>query len=122
MSTDVPRQPDQTTSASPDTTPLPDDPEVLKRMIVELLDTLHNRDRECDQLRHRLDQLLRRLYGPRAEKFDSNQPWLFPELSTPASAPSTAEQAAPVADELVANQPKKGHGRRRLPDSLLRTG
>src|SRR5215212_2562153 len=120
MSTDVPRQPDQATSASPDTTPLPDDPEVLKRMIMELLGTLHNRDRECDQLRHRLDQLLRRLYGPRAEKFDPNQPWLFPELSTTASAPSNAEQVAPVADDLAANQPKKGHGRRRLPDSLPR--
>ncbi len=73
MSTDV-----RTSSASrsaPDTAAtLPDDLDLLKRMIVELLTTLRERNQDCEQLRHRLDQLLRRLYGSKAEKFDPNQP------------------------------------------------
>ena len=50
---------------------LPDDLDTLKRMIRELLDQLRSRDRELDGVRHRLDQLLRRLYGPKGEKFVS---------------------------------------------------
>ncbi len=48
-------------------------------MIVELLAALKQAQHECDGLRQRLDQLLRRLYGPKAERFDPNQPWLLPE-------------------------------------------
>jgi transposase len=92
-------------------------------MIQELLATLKTTRRENDQLHHRLDQLLRRLYGPRAEKFDPSQPWLFPELQQAAPAPTTAPAAEFVAaDETNAATPKKknGHGRRKLPDSLPR--
>ena len=35
----------------------------LKGMIVELLVSLQERDRDNEALRHRLDQLLRRLFG-----------------------------------------------------------
>ena len=34
---------------------------------------------ENEQLQHRLDLLLRRLYGPRTERFDPNQPLLIPD-------------------------------------------
>jgi len=112
------------TSAAASTPALPDDPVVLKQMIAELLATLRDRDRQCDQLRHRLDQLLRRLYGPRAEKFDPNQPWLFPELAqlSAATEPGATEPAAQATPAEAATPVKKknGHGRRRLPDSLPR--
>src|SRR5436190_7220773 len=39
---------------------LPDDPEVLKRMILELLATLQREQHDKQQLRDRLDLLLRR--------------------------------------------------------------
>ena len=132
MSTDVPSlaaAPSLATNsleagASPARIPLPDDLEVLKRMIQELLTTLHERDRQCDQLRYRLDQLLRRVYGPRAEKFDPNQPWLFPELATllatPASTAVPATEAAAAAAPDTAQPKTNGHGRRRLPASLPR--
>src|SRR5262245_39688166 len=61
--------------------PLPDDPAVLKQMILELLDELKKSQHECEGLQQRLDQLIRRLYGPKAERFDPNQPWLLPELA-----------------------------------------
>jgi hypothetical protein len=59
MSTDVPR-PDNS-ATPPANPPLPDDPVILKRMILELLETLRTTRRQNDQLHHRLDQLLRRL-------------------------------------------------------------
>ena len=97
---------------------LPDDVATLKRMVLELLASLHGRDRDIEGLRHRINLLLRRLYGPRGERFDPNQPLLFPEMAagpdTPTEAP--AEPAPP-------SQPKRRcrpHGRRRLPESLPR--
>jgi transposase len=74
MNTDVSRADNSATP--PANPPLPDDPVILKRMILELLETLRTTRRQNDQLHHRLDQLLRRLYGPRVEKFDPNQPFL----------------------------------------------
>jgi transposase len=97
---------------------LPDDIATLKRMILELLASLHERDRDLEGLQHRINLLLRRLYGPRGERFDPNQPLLFPEmaagLDTPTEAPP--EPAPP-------RQPKRRcrpHGRRRLPENLPR--
>jgi transposase len=95
---------------------LPDDPVVLQRMIRELLATLHDRDRELAGARHRLDQLLRRLYGPRAEKIDPNQLLLFAEAAAPAPAPPEPPPAPPQP----APAPRAGHGRRRLPRDLPR--
>ena len=43
-------------------------------MIVELLEAIKNSEHERERLQQRLDQLLRRLYGPKAERFDPNQP------------------------------------------------
>ena len=40
---------------------LPDDVATLKRMVLELLASLHQRDRDIEGLRHRLHLLLRRL-------------------------------------------------------------
>src|SRR5262249_60226102 len=77
------------------TTPLPDDPVILQHMIRELLDLLRQTRHENEQLQHRLDLLLRRLYGPRTERFDPNQPLLIPgPFDTP---PATAwPQALPA--------------------------
>ena len=64
---------------------------MFKRMVLELLASLHERDRDNEALRHRLNLLLRRLYGPRGERFDPNQPLLFAEMAegqdTAAAAP-----------------------------------
>ena len=68
---------------SPPTTAghLPDDPSTLKRMVLELLASLHERDRDIEALWHRLNLLLRRLDGPRGERIDPNQLLLFAELA-----------------------------------------
>lgn len=118
-----------TTPPTPTTLPpdasLPDDPDTLKRMIRELLDLLRSRDRELDGVRHRLDQLLRRLYGPKGEKFRPDQPGLFDllkEIAAAEVAPPSPPPSPPPAPEDAAKRPKKrkGHGRRPLPDDLRR--
>jgi transposase len=96
---------------------LPDDPAVLKRMIVELLATLHQERRDHEAVRHRLDLLLRRLYGPRGERFDPNQPLLFAEL---AEGQDPAAAAAASTPKEKSKRRGKPHGRRRLPDNLPR--
>jgi transposase len=93
-------------------------------MIVELLDALKKSQHECAGLQQRLDQLLRRLYGPKAERFDPNQPWLLPELAT-AHADTNGATAAPTPaadnDAATAAKPKRpGHGRKPLPADLPR--
>src|SRR5438128_12453390 len=79
---------------------LPDDPALLKRMILELLATLQETRQEREELQGRLERLLHRLYGRRNERFDPNQPWLFADLQqaaaeTPPAAdtPTSAEAA-----------------------------
>src|SRR5271155_2646375 len=77
---------------------------------------------ERDGVQHRLDQLLRRLYGPKAERFDPNQPWLFTELAANAATP--ADQSAEPATENQADEAekakRKGHGRKPIPKDLPR--
>src|SRR5215472_1456767 len=96
---------------------LPDDTATLKRMVLELLASLHQRDRDYEALRHRIDLLLRRLYGPRGERIDSRQLLLFAEMAA-------GQDASPAPTEPPASaKPKRRcrpHGRRRLPDNLPR--
>jgi transposase len=98
---------------------LPDDPVVLKRMLAELLEALHRRDHELQQVQARLDQVLRRLYGPRAERYDPNQPLLFAAAAESSAAASPTEPAPAMDADAPATQ-RRGHGRQRLPAQLVR--
>jgi transposase len=85
-----------------------------------LLATVHDQRQDLQQVRTRLDQLLRRLYGPRAERYNPDQPLLFAELleaveAAPAPTPPAAPPAAPAAPAK-----KTGHGRKQLPKNLRR--
>src|SRR5262249_59223740 len=97
---------------------LPDDVATLKRMVLELLASLHERDRDNEALRHRLDLLLRRLYGPRGERFNPDQLLLFAEM---AAGQDTAAEVPP--DPAAPTKPQRRcrpHRRRRMPASLPR--
>jgi transposase len=98
---------------------LPDDLATLKRMVLELLASLQERQRDYEALRHRIDLLLRRLYGPRGERFDPNQPLLFAEMVPSQDA---ADAAAPTESAAAADPKRrcKPHGRRRMPENLPR--
>src|ERR1700734_3483221 len=85
-------------AALPSLEHLPDDPGTLKRMIVELVITLREEQRDKEALRERLDRLLKRIYGRKSERFDPNQLTLFGDLaeaqSQDAAQQDTAEPAA----------------------------
>jgi transposase len=102
-----------------DASSLPDDPAVLKAMLVELLALLRDSRRESAQLRARLDQLLRRLYGPRAERFDPSQPLLFADPET-AAAPAAPPPPPPPPTPESPAAARRGHGRQQLPRHLPR--
>jgi transposase len=96
---------------------LPDDLATLKRMVLELLASLQERQRDYEALRHQIDLLLRRLYGPRGERFDPNQLLLFAEMVPIQDATVASTEPA------TATEPKrqcKPHGRRRMPENLPR--
>jgi hypothetical protein len=104
---------------------LPDNPVVLQHMIRELLATLKDRDRELDGVRHRLDQLLRRLYGPRSERINPDQLSLFDEPSpstddAKADTNTSADEEADAAEPTARKKKKGAHGRKALPTNLKR--
>ena len=96
---------------------LPDDVETLHAMIRALLTQLHASRHELDGVRQRLDQLLRRLYGPKSERTRPDQPTLFddPDAATPGE-PDPAAGAAGTPP----TQRRGRHGRRPLPADLPR--
>jgi transposase len=102
---------------------LPDDPVILRQMILELLDALRDTRRQNDELQHRLDLLLRRIYGRHTERFDPNQPLLIPDAFEPValetSGPADAVPPVPEPDKTPKN-PSRPHGRRALPKNLPR--
>jgi transposase len=102
--------------------PLPNDVAVLHAMIRELLETIKKSSREQEALRERLDLLLRKLYGPKAERFDPNQPWLIPEmaLGQDAASDSAEEKATDDPNPTPGKSQTKGHGRKPLPKDLPR--
>jgi transposase len=107
-----------TTPLAFDPQTLPDDVRLLKDLIAELVASLTQRTHELEGVQQRLDQLLRRLYGPRAERWDPNQPLLFADLNqTPAEPPPVADADAKDPGR---SRKRPGHGRQPLPEHLPR--
>ena len=100
-------------TATPEST-LPNDLAICHGMIRELVAALREQRHDNEQLSHRLDQLLKRLYGPRADRVNPDQLSLFDEPAEPPPPPS------PTPVIVTTTTPKPGHGRRKLPDNLRR--
>ena len=120
---------------------LPDDPALLKRLLVDqraqlraehdaLVDRIKQEAAEqLEALRLRMeaekkaeiDAILRRFYGPKSERFDPRQLLLFGLRvdATPLDEPGIEEESGePLVTRRVRNRHK--HGRQRLPDHLPR--
>ena len=61
----------------PDPALLPDDPAVLKQLVVQLLEELQKANARLERQEHHMHLLLKRLYGSTSEKFDPRQGVLF---------------------------------------------
>jgi transposase len=99
---------------------LPDDTDLLKSMIVELVATLRQRDRDLEQERQRTHLLLQRIYGRRSERFHPDQPLLFPLDDEPGPEASVAAREAEADASSRPRRRRHKHGRRKLPDNLPR--
>ena len=122
MSTEATTRPAVSPSASLvaapiNTAALPDDPEVLKQMIAELLREMRRLRRDNADIQQRLDALLRKLYGPHPSRVNPNQPVLFPDSDIPMSPASMPE--IPAIEAKPARKAKP-HGRRRPAKELRR--
>jgi hypothetical protein len=101
--------------------PLPDAVETLQRFVRDLIEHLKKSQSRSQALEDKLDQLLRRLYGPKGEKLNPNQPTLVDDLPcvNDADTPAIVE-ATPVPTPVVAKPAKAGHGRRSFRAGLRR--
>jgi transposase len=101
---------------------LPDDPGLLKQMIVRIKQEAAERIEAMEQ-RHKaeMDAILRRFYGPRSERFDPTELLLFgvnlAEQIPVDEAVVEAECGQKLLTRRINHHP---HGRRKLPDHLPR--
>lgn len=105
-----------------DSNQLPNDPAALQQIVVGLLEEAGERERRLRQLEHWLEQLLRARYGPRRERVNENQLFLFAAALVSVgreTSPDPGSPAGPPETEVPPSQ-RKGHGRRPLPQSLER--
>ncbi len=111
-------------SPLPDPALLPDDPAVLKQLVVQLLEQLRLRDERLQRQEHHMHLLLKRLYGSTSEKFDPRQGVLFDgqpgedEAATSPPAPAPATDIPPAASAVFKNRDR--HGRGRIPETIQR--
>jgi len=101
---------------------LPEDPAALQQMVTSLLEELESKERRLRQLQHWVEQLLRWRYGPRRERVNENQLFLFAVALVSASQEARMEPVSPAAPPKAEAPPAKpqGHGRQRLPKTLER--
>ncbi len=95
---------------------LPNNPAALQQMVTSLLEELETKERRLRQLQHWVEQLLRWRYGPRRERVNENQLFLF------AVALLSAGEENPPAPKKPESTPSQraGHGRQQLPKTLER--
>jgi len=105
-------------SPLPDPGLLPDDPTVLKQLVVQLLEELRGAYARLERQEHHMHLLLKRLYGSTSEKFDPRQGVLF-DAQAGAHAAAVSPSVPPPASRPVSRNRDK-HGRGRIPDNIER--
>jgi len=96
---------------------LPKDIITLQDMVLELMTSIHFERSDKAELRQRLNLLLRRLYGPRTERFNPDQGQLFDPAVDGQNPPPPTE---PAPESSRSKRKARPHGRRKLPKDLPR--
>ena len=116
-------------SSSPAPATPPDDPALLKQIVIEQQQTLADQQRRIESLEHAMNVLLRQVTGPKQERFDPDQLRLFDAggAADESSADETSGDDDPTdpppgggADQSPKSSKRRGHGRRKLPEHLPR--
>jgi transposase len=114
---------------------LPDNPDVLRQMVIDLATQLDAHERRLQRVQNILEQLLKWRFGQKREKIDERQLFLF-AVQLEATGGDVKELIAELEEDqkhnsdddneppppATADQPAKprGHGRKHLPRALLR--
>lgn len=102
----------------PDLSALPDDPVVLKQLVVQLFEELQKANARLQRQEHHMHLLLKRIYGSTSEKLNPQQGVLFdPQLGEEQTTPSTPAPP-PAASPVSKNRDR--HGRGRIPGEIER--
>lgn len=106
---------------------LPDDVALLKQMVSQLLEQVHDKTRENFDLKCQLDWLKRQLFGRKSEKLDPNQRLLFEDMFKELEAQLEQQpeehqdtSGTPSGKKGQSNQSSKRNGRIPLPADLPR--
>jgi transposase len=99
---------------------LPEDASALRQMVIGLLEEAELRERKLRQLQHWVEQLLRARYGPRRERVDEHQLFLFAAAILAQGGKTPPPSDASEAPRSKSASSRQGHGRRALPKSLKR--
>jgi transposase len=114
---------DTDATLQPDPALLPDDPALLKALVMQLLEELQKANARLARQEHHMHLLLKWLYGSTSEKRDPRQGELFDSQSSVEDkveeAASVASAAAPPASSPAAKKRHK-HGRGRIPERIQR--
>ena len=116
---------DTDATLQPDPALLPDDPALLKALVVQLLEELQKANARLERQEHHMHLLLKRLYGSTSEKRDPRQGELFDshgngEDKVEEPAASVAIAAAPPASLSRLPRSVDQHGRGRIPERIQR--
>ncbi len=98
---------------------LPEEAGLLRQIVLQLLGVVEEKDRLLERVQHQLQQLLQQRYGPKRERIDENQPFLFAAQIIAARQAKAAEPGVGSgASGTTRRAHVKGHGRKPLPASL----
>jgi len=101
---------------------LPENASALRQMVIGLLEEAEQRERKLRQLQHWVEELLRARYGPRRERVDEHQLFLFAAaiLAQGGKAPPGSDETEAPKSDSRSSSSRRGHGRGALPKSLRR--
>jgi len=105
---------------------LPEGKAALHQIVLQLLQVVEDKDRLLERVQRQLEQLLRQRYGPKRERIDETQLFMFAAQIVAASqavaeptVPDSGTQETPAASD-TSQAKHRGHGRKPLPASLER--
>jgi len=75
---------------------LPADSAALHQIVLQLLQVVEDKDRLLERVQRQLEQLLRQRYGPKRERIDENQLFLYAAQIVAASQSRAAAEATPT--------------------------
>ena len=108
-------------NALPRLTDLPDDPVILRGVLMQVMEMLGTANGKITELQQKIEQMVRQLYGRKSEKWDPNQAIMDELLATVLEHRAvSAKEEAPVAEVKIDAHTRKvhRHGRTVFPETL----